>query len=395
MFVFGAGASFDSDPDRPPYDSGRVSGFDYRPPLAAGLFDPDSIEGREAVANFPRAAPLLMRLRRATRQGLDVEEVLEQIAMGEGSYPDTAAQLLSFRAYLARLLAEVPSKWESECQGLTNYVLALEQADRWNKSLHGAAGGPLACVTFNYDSMLEGAVARVFGHQISYMDQYLSSQSVHLYKPHGSVTWRQAATWDHPHNNWLAGHGGLDKAISQAATLGWLPEMRVQTDRTYQDDTDATRVWLPALSIPVRRKATFTMPQEHQDALISDLAKITTVIAIGWRARERHFLQMLQGAMPSAPARLVVVAETPASAEAARDALWETGRFNAYSLSSLGFSGFVDPLPPEEPEPSRTAVRLVDILSGRRDIWTQRTPGRGLTDEPNSAPSTNLPYIEL
>src|SRR6476620_7149582 len=101
MFVFGAGASFDSDPERRPGEVEFESDEEYRPPLAAGLFTPASRLGNDVIPQFPRAAPLLMRLRQATRQGLDIEEVLEQIAETEKTYSATAIELLAFRAYLA------------------------------------------------------------------------------------------------------------------------------------------------------------------------------------------------------------------------------------------------------------------------------------------------------
>jgi hypothetical protein len=115
MFVFGAGASYDSDPERRPRVAEAIDGHDYRPPLAAGLFAPNNQFGKETVAAFPRAASLLMDLRQATRRGDDVEEVLEQIALGAEAYPSTAIQLLAVRAYLARLMNEVPARWIEEC----------------------------------------------------------------------------------------------------------------------------------------------------------------------------------------------------------------------------------------------------------------------------------------
>ena len=178
MFVFGAGASFDSDPYRRPTDL-EPDDLDneHRPPLAPGLFDPVSRRGKEVVAAFPRAAALIMQLRQATARGLDVEEMLEQIKATEDTYPETAAQLLAFRAYLARLMSIVPTKWLGECQGLTNYVLALEKADRWNVAMHPTDRRPIACVTFNYDTLLEQSVHSVFGHRVHEMDRYISSES--------------------------------------------------------------------------------------------------------------------------------------------------------------------------------------------------------------------------
>lgn len=195
LFIFGAGASFDSDPERAPSRE-RATSDDHRPPLAPGLFNPNNKIGREIVEAYPQAAALLMRLREATRRDEDVEEALEQIAVGEPNYPSTQRQLLALRAYLADLLTEVPSKWANECQGLTNYVRLLEETDRWSAKVHPARDVPIASITFNYDSMLEAAVRSVFGTPMRSMAEYISDPRFRVYKPHGSVTWEQSAQWN-------------------------------------------------------------------------------------------------------------------------------------------------------------------------------------------------------
>jgi hypothetical protein len=399
MFVFGAGASFDSDPARRPNSKLSLIEREHRPPLAAGLFDPDSYRGKDVVAAFPRAASLIMQLRQATAQGLDVEEFLEQVKLGEDRYSETATQLLALRAYLARLLSEVPAQWTEECQGLTNYVLALAHADRWNVALHGhSVDQPVGCVTFNYDSLLEDAVRRVFGLDIDDIDRYTTHPRVHIYKPHGSVTWRLSADW--PTTDWFDGDTALYRAIEMASALEWGDTWTYSTDDRYQDPHDTSTVFLPALSIPVRSKAEFTMPSWHKDAMIEDLRKVTTLVAIGWRARERHFLQLLQDEMPSQPARLVAVAESTTAAQETIDNLWETGRFDSYAVSSLGFSGFAEtPSRPywERATEDRTSLCLQDVLSAgpQSGVWTDRRPGAGLTPDPSPATLLDPGYVDI
>lgn len=387
MFVFGAGASYDSDPTRlPSNDDPDHYPFEtqYRPPLAKGLFQPLSEHGRAAITAFPRAASLIMELRHATAQGRDVEEVLEQIQLGETAYPETATQLLAFRAYLARLLTRVPDEWVHECQGLTNYVLALAQADRWNVTVHAEQPSQaIACVTFNYDTLLEQAIRSVFGHDINDINDYSNHRRVHIHKPHGSVDWRRAAQWNHRFADRLHREDALHKAIARASSLEWTDEWRRQINDIYQDDRDHSRVWLPALSIPVRSKSDFTMPSFHRDAMIADIRQVTTLVAVGWRARERHFLKLLQDEMPSEHARVVAVGPTPEAADETIENLWETGRFNRFATSSLGFSGFAQ-TPDDEyrarPKEHRTHVHLRDVLSNNPGafFWTKREPGPGL-----------------
>lgn len=403
MFVFGAGASYDSDPERRPGNVEPLDGWDFRPPLAKGLFTPNNDEGQAVISAFPRAAALLMRLRQATRDELDVEEVLEQIALLEPRDPAVAVDLLAFRAYLARLMDEVPTRWLDECHGLTNYVLALDEARRWNAAVNSDHADPIACVTFNYDALLEDAVHRVYGHRIDGMNSYTEHPGIHVLKPHGSVHWRLPAAWNAPAGRRQDGAEVLGQAIDQAPSLRWGTDGTWGYERhdRYRDDDDPTTVWLPALSIPVRQKADFTMPLWHRADMVKDLGRVTTLIAVGWRARERHFLQLLQDELPSQPTRLVAVAESDEAAHETIDNLWETGRFDRYAISGIGFSGFTE-TPSElfQPRPDwggHTALTLRHVLTSREGLgmWTTLAPGRGLTPEPEASPSMDPGYSDL
>ncbi len=398
MFVFGAGASFDSDPRRRSGPNDTDVDYQHRPPLAAGLFEPRNEIAAEAAAAFPRATPLMMRLREATHRGLDVEQVLEQLQAAESEYPATASQLLALRAYLSDMLTRSPGRWSQQCQGHTNYVLALDEAARWRAAVYDDPVDPISCVTFNYDTLLEDACYRVFGRRISTIHHYATGSDVHVFKPHGSVDWRQAARWHNGPNHWKPGLEALHLAIDQAASLQWQSQFSVQREDRYQDASDATLVWLPALAIPVQRKAQFIVPSDHVDGLKEDLAKASTLIAVGWRARERHFLQMLQDHMPSAPARLVAVAEKSESAMETVDNLWETGRFDRYTTAQLGFSNFVetpDAWPSHGADSSEVrSLRLREVLAGGGE-WKERSPGAGLPDTDEAQPLIDLTYVEV
>lgn len=415
MFVFGAGASFDSDPQRRPGDS-EISLYEaqFRPPLAMELFTPQSDRGKEIVGAFPRAAPLIMQLRQAVAQGEDIEEVLEMISASSESYPARAAQLLAFRGYLTRLLSVIPGEWADHCQGLTNYVRVLDEAGRWNaEATHANADGkaPIACVNFNYDLLLEQAVDRAFGHRIDSLGDFNSSPDIHIHKPHGSVSWRQAARWSVQDNYTVWPQGAaFYQAVQEANSLEWLAEWtQVDVDEepeAFQDASEATKVWLPALSIPVRRKSEFTMPDAHKATLIEDVRKVTTMVAVGWRARERHFLRLLQDEMPSQPARLVVVAPNDLAAMETINNLWETGRFDTYAISGRGFSGFTDRPTAEYAQPGgeatdeadHMALTITEMLSAERGypVWTRRSTGSGLGSDAGE-PGTYEPpqYADL
>lgn len=282
------------------------------------------------------------------------------------------------------MLSEGPQEWLNECQGQTNYVLALDEAARWTAATH--PGEPVLCVTFNYDTLLEAACQSVYGRSFNTINEYAAGEGVRLYKPHGSVNWRQAARWGQPINTWYMGPQALDIAINSAADLEWRQEFRVQVDDQYQDSGGMDSVWLPAVSVPARSKATFTMPDTHQQQLKADLGGVSTVIAVGWRARERHFLRLLQDHLPSTPARLVAVAESEASAMETVDHLWETGRFDRYTTSVHGFSKFTTRLQTVGDQISPT-LRLSDVLTGSFEAqWVARRPGSGLVEESEETP---------
>ena len=54
------------------------------------------------------------------------------------------------------------------------------------------------------------------------------------------------------------------------------------------------RVGFPAIAIPVEKKGEFNCPPEHLQALADAIPRVTKMITIGWRATERHFVDMLK-----------------------------------------------------------------------------------------------------
>lgn len=400
MFVFGAGASYDSDSHRLVRELREDDDFynEYRPPLATGIFEPRNRYAKEAAAAFKRATPLLMRLRNAAARGADVEEVLEQLQGDEERYSATASQLLALRAYLARLLATGPSEWSQECAGQTNYVLALDEAARWNEAVQEpGTEHPVACVTFNYDALLEAACERVFGVPLYSIADFITDTRVRIYKPHGSVEWRQKALWEAgPQDRW-DGDEALHWAIDQAPGLRWQNEFKLadRDDGDYQDGNDAGVLWLPALAIPALGKASFTMPDDHRESLEDDLRRATLIIAIGWRAREQHFLSLVEQFVPEGCA-LVAVAESETAAMQTVDTLWTTGRFGRYLIAGEGFSHFVgEPLavPVEPVIPGPGSPRLRDVLTG--DLWLGRAPGAGFRAQADRMPLSPPSYRKM
>ena len=259
-------------------------------------------------------------------------------------------------------------------RGQTNHVLALDEAARWREATSTRDADPVGCVSFNYDTLLERAVYRVHGERLSTLEEFVGGDAVRVYKPHGSVEWRQRARWDM--NEMAPADEAIHWAIDAANVLRWEEEYSIEDPDDpdhYQEAEDPRTLWLPALAIPARRKAAFTMPAAHMQALRTDLAKVTIVVAVGWRAREQHFLA-LPKCMPHGAAELVVVAESEMSAQATTDALWSTGRFRRYALASNGFSNFAKPT--AHGSTATGGLTFRDVLTGEDDMWTMRDPGQ-------------------
>lgn len=56
---------------------------------------------------------------------------------------------------------------------------------------------------------------------------------------------------------------------------------------------------VPAIAIPVEKKAYFEFPQTHLEELVRALSHVDKLLLIGWRATEDHFLTLLARCLKS------------------------------------------------------------------------------------------------
>jgi hypothetical protein len=97
MVVFGAGASYDPVPSRPPAKYGRTGQWS-RPPLANELFC-DNLLSLGRVADLFQCQPIVPYLQ-APLSGESVEQVLERLREEASEYPKRHQQLAAIRYYL-------------------------------------------------------------------------------------------------------------------------------------------------------------------------------------------------------------------------------------------------------------------------------------------------------
>lgn len=95
MVIFGAGASFDSVPSRPPQ---QYPDLEHRLPLAADLFA-DRERFTDTMTRFSDFIPLVPVLRRPPAN-LSVEGMLQQFQTEAAGYPLRLRQLAAIQFYL-------------------------------------------------------------------------------------------------------------------------------------------------------------------------------------------------------------------------------------------------------------------------------------------------------
>jgi hypothetical protein len=194
-------------------------------------------------------------------------------------------------------------------------------------------------VTFNYDTLLENAL-RGIDVQLSDINSYVSNPNYKLFKLHGSTdwwAWRSAQTTK----------VRLDHHSSEAELIRAAPEL--EGEATIQKEGDppphlASRELYhhyPAVAIPTLSKFGFICPSGHVEVLAQCIKKVDKIAIVGWRAGEKHFLEMLSKGLQS----VVDVIAACGNYEAAKDTLRNVAnagiRVNQGTAEPGGFTEFV------------------------------------------------------
>ena len=328
MVVFGAGASFDSVPHRPPRKP--YLHMEYRPPLANEMFG-DRTQFASAMEQFPKCLAVIPHLRKA---GISVEQELEKLQTEAEEDPERHRQLAAIRYYLHFLLWDCVNIWNSNvAQGVTNYKTLLDHVRHWSK------GREQVClVTFNYDTMLEAALPLV-GVEIQDLPDYIASDTCKVIKLHGSVNWGREV--DTP----IEGLGEkaqkviVDELIDRASDLQISQRYRITgTHPMFRHHNAAL---FPALAIPVEKKRSFECPPEHLDALHTCIPEVSKILIVGWRATEYNFLDLLVNKLRKR-VRVMVVAGGQNHADEIAAKLAEAGIKGDFLSTGGGFTDLIE-----------------------------------------------------
>jgi hypothetical protein len=271
--IFGAGASYDSDPDRSSVIAPDRAYDKLRPPLAKGLFD----NPRYGVFayRYPEALPLMAQLRRAARNNpSSVEEELDAISADLPFYSTAYRQLLALRYYLSAVISSAQNNWlEQNIYGISTYQEFLNIVNKWQVRTHQQ----ISLITFNYDTLLDIALESLLNIKLDDMNSYINNYTAYkLFKVHGSINWvhRVGKVYD---NN----------IISSANHLVWTDQYYTQNqERPIISETG----YAPALAIPTATKKSFEFPETHLEQMKAAIRETDLLLIIGWRGAEHHFV---------------------------------------------------------------------------------------------------------
>ena len=334
LVIFGAGASYDSASHFrpvPPYipPEQRAPEQLDRPPLANQLF-----ENRKLFVNttdlFPACKPLINLLRKPR---VVVERELATFQEQARDYPVLYERLAAIRYYLHLALWQCTVRWREQHSGITNYSTLLHVIDRWRFG----ANEQVCCVTFNYDTMLEDAIAQVLEFNVAHIYSYINWQNYSLIKLHGSVNWGRTVRGILPNQTHSYGYQRL---IKDAATLDISDQYELASPPFPMQRGASDHVIFPALSIPVDKKDEFSCPSSHVEKLEKVIPDVTKIVTIGWRATEEKFLAMLRIGLKGVPDLMIVSGDHEGSEETLKN-LSMPGSSNPV-LFDKGFSGLID-----------------------------------------------------
>jgi hypothetical protein len=354
--IFGAGASFDSSTLNPIYGQMVTRVASQRPPLTNDLFMPRGAQ-QTRMEQWKQIGGLVERVRPACQPNMEGFEQALATLLAEATTPpgkrQRAIQLLTLRYYLRDIIADIEAAWTSEQGGSSAYVGLLDEVESWRQ----ARSGHVELITFNYDTLLEGAMERSLPHLDlrTITMSHDSGQPYRLYKAHGSISWqrRTPITWEegdpseygHPHKKLVrfVDHLGFDEPMA----LAYENVIRAPDPAGVIEGY----IHVPAIAVPIAGKATWEMPASLLSSMRSALTETDALLVIGWAAQDVPFQGELAAAARQANGQqgidLLMVVDIPSQAQRVASMLAGPCGFNpsdgiaaaGISLTEEGFAG--------------------------------------------------------
>lgn len=335
MVILGAGASYDSVPEYPPPPATRAFGrerFESRPPLANELFLNTGLFKR-SIDRFPDCHHIVPYLRDLPEDE-SVEQALEKLQAEAPRDSERYRQLAAIQYYLQFVIYECVNQWRGDAGPITNYKTLLDQLRRSRQH-----GEPVCVVTFNYDCMIEDALATV-GVPINEIEGYIANDKFKIFKLHGSTNWAREvdAKTDliGPRDQWQVG----EEIRRQIGVVEISGRYRIVEGQTPISQIDRIPLF-PAIAVPFETGKSFECPQDHLDCLKAILPDTRKALVIGWRGAEQHFLQLLKESFVNKIVPTLAVAESKAAADSTFEQFRRAKIPVTPEFASNGFSEFI------------------------------------------------------
>jgi hypothetical protein len=322
LVIIGAGASYDSLPERVLEKLTLHDQAEWRPPLAAELFD-DRASFGSVLDRYPQCAGLVGELRRKLEEGAELENELETLQEQATIYPRLHRELAAVRLYLQEILWRCGARWRKLSHGVTHYADLLRRLDRWRHD----SDRTVCVVSFNYDLLFDDAATATLGLDLLSIDAYVASERYKYLKLHGSVNWGRrafpiASGFTYDTNPDVARRALID----YASDLNISDEYVLRSPDATPTDLSPQSIIFPAIAIPTQTKSDFECPPAHIRTLDACLPQVQKILVIGWRGAEQHFLEKLK-ALPGMATPVLIVGNSE-----------EGTRETAANLSSMGLT---------------------------------------------------------
>jgi hypothetical protein len=334
LIIFGAGASFDCLSRRvlDRIDPGAQD--EWRPPLASGLLS-ERHSFEQVLEGLPQCAALVANLQELIAAGANIERELETLQEGAAAYPPRYRELMAFRFYLRETLWRSSLNWTRLSAGKTLFADLFRRVDIWRH----AADETVCVATFNYDLLIDHALAGQVGMELSHASDYVSDRRYHYAKLHGSVNWARKVAAPDETTTATADHARaaiIDSAASFAESQG------DHFVRRFDDPlSESGFLYIPAIAIPTDTKKNFECPPSQLSVIQTDIPQVDRILVVGWRGAEMHFLEKLRH-LKGMATPVLLVGHTENGCEETTANLTSIGlSSNSIGWSATGFSAFM------------------------------------------------------